>query len=84
MVWPRPHTRPSALQRYRFPAPPYLEDDAFNSVTMHLSIMIPVYNEPHNVARLYMSIYMMLKSVGYRFQVVFVDDSSDDETLLAP
>ena len=43
-----------------------------------LSIVVPLYNEEENVRRLTERIHESLK--GYRYQIIYVDDSSTDAT----
>lgn len=45
-----------------------------------LSIVIPVYNEADNVETLYQEIAASLSVEEYRFEVIFVDDGSTDNT----
>lgn len=45
-----------------------------------LSIVIPVYNEADNVETLYKEIAASLSVEEYRFEVIFVDDGSTDNT----
>jgi len=45
-----------------------------------LSIIIPVYNEEGNVRPLYSSLRPALDGIGRLFEIVFVDDGSEDGT----
>lgn len=47
---------------------------------LELSIIIPVYNEVDNVNQLYQEILATLSHEAYRFEVIFVDDGSQDGT----
>ena len=47
---------------------------------MKLSIVAPLYNEEDSVDRLYRSIVDAVRSEGYEFEVIFVDDGSRDHT----
>lgn len=46
-----------------------------------LSIVVPVYNESDNLYLLYKAIDGTLRTVPYRFELIFVDDGSDDNSL---
>ena len=48
---------------------------------MNLSIVIPLFNEADNVRGLYDGISTALEPTSRRFEIVFVDDGSDDGTL---
>lgn len=48
---------------------------------MDLSIVSPVYNEGENVKRLYAGLMEVLLPLGISFEIVFVDDGSQDESL---
>lgn len=48
---------------------------------MHLSLVIPVYNEEANLPTLFESICRAMKGVGDSWQVIFVDDGSTDNSL---
>lgn len=45
-----------------------------------LSIVIPVYNEEDNVRPLFEQIQAVCKTIGDAYEVLFVDDGSEDET----
>ncbi len=47
---------------------------------MHLSIVIPVFNEAEGLADLQAALGMSLESVTYTWEVVFVDDGSQDQS----
>jgi glycosyltransferase involved in cell wall biosynthesis len=47
----------------------------------HLSIVIPLYNEEGNIAELHKKIKEACLNLGKSFEIVFVDDGSDDETI---
>lgn len=47
---------------------------------IELSIIIPVYNELENVEALYKEIVDVLSKANYLFEVIFVDDGSNDGT----
>ena len=46
----------------------------------YLSIVVPVYNEEDNVKPLYEKIRTVCNEVGKSFEVLFVDDGSNDKT----
>jgi dolichol-phosphate mannosyltransferase len=45
-----------------------------------LSIAIPVYNEEENIEVLYQQLIDVLCSLGYAYELIFVDDGSQDRT----
>ncbi len=45
-----------------------------------LSIVVPVFNEQDSLSPLYMKISEVGRSLAKPFEVVFVDDGSDDKT----
>src|SRR5919106_1465302 len=47
---------------------------------MQLSVVIPVYNEEENVEPLIQEINAALEPLGKQYEVVFVDDGSQDNT----
>lgn len=47
---------------------------------VELSLVIPVYNEVDNIEGLYQEIVGVLSSHNYRYEVIFVDDGSNDGT----
>ena len=50
---------------------------------MDISVVIPVYEERDNVPELHHRIVQALKPMGRKFEVIFVDDASDDGTFEA-
>ena len=46
----------------------------------YLSIVVPVYNEEENVRPLYEKINTVCRSIGVTYEVLFVDDGSQDNT----
>ena len=46
----------------------------------YLSIVVPVYNEEENVLPLYEKIRKVCESIGKTYEVLFVDDGSEDKT----
>ncbi len=49
--------------------------------SVYLSVVIPVYNEEDNVQTLAAEILSALQGAEYTFEVIFVDDASDDRTV---
>ncbi len=47
---------------------------------MNVSVVIPVYNEQENVRPLYRSLREVLVGLGRSYEILFVDDGSDDGT----
>ncbi len=47
---------------------------------MDLSIIIPVKNEEKNVAILHRELTETLKNIGKRYEIIFIDDGSEDNT----
>src|SRR6516165_4163397 len=45
-----------------------------------LSIVVPVYNEAENIERLYAALVDELAKVGRSYEIIVVDDGSDDGT----
>jgi glycosyltransferase involved in cell wall biosynthesis len=50
------------------------------SMTPELSIVIPVYNESPNIARLYEELTSVLGDYGRSYELLIVDDGSKDDT----
>ncbi|WP_059105377.1 glycosyltransferase family 2 protein [Shouchella shacheensis] len=46
-----------------------------------LSVIVPSYNEEQNVEAFYFALRDVLATTHYRWEVIFVDDGSSDETL---
>ncbi|SVA09615.1 uncharacterized protein METZ01_LOCUS62469, partial [marine metagenome] len=46
-----------------------------------LSVVIPVHNEAPNIDQLYRELHKILSSSGHDYELVFVDDGSNDTTL---
>lgn len=46
-----------------------------------ISVVIPVYNEAENISELYGRIKKVEFSTGYRFEIIFVNDGSTDNSL---
>lgn len=45
---------------------------------MQVSVVVPIYNERDNVQRLYDALVPVLNSLGRKFEVIFVNDGSQD------
>jgi glycosyltransferase involved in cell wall biosynthesis len=45
-----------------------------------LSIVIPVFNEEDNIFPLYDGLMAVLESIGYRYEILFVNDASTDNS----
>lgn len=45
-----------------------------------LTVVIPVYNEEKNIAELYRRLKPVLKSITSRYEIIFVNDGSTDQT----
>ena len=46
-----------------------------------LSIIVPIYNESANITPLYKAVSNQLKDLNYDYELLFVDDGSDDDSL---
>ena len=46
-----------------------------------ISIVVPVYNEENSVAILHHEIVGVMRSLGYPYEIIFIDDGSTDKTL---
>lgn len=47
-----------------------------------ISVVVPVHNESENLSFLHKALGVALKEMPYRFELIFVDDGSKDESLL--
>jgi dolichol-phosphate mannosyltransferase len=45
-----------------------------------ISIVIPIYNEAPNIRPLYESVRSIIKKIPHRFELIFVDDGSSDDS----
>ncbi len=50
-------------------------------IIMDLSIVIPIYNEEANIPRLYARVKEVMAAHGYHYELIFVDDGSQDHSL---
>ncbi|MFH1426576.1 MAG: glycosyltransferase family 2 protein [Candidatus Kerfeldbacteria bacterium] len=48
---------------------------------MKYSIIVPVYNESENIAPLHREITETMNSIGEPYEIIFIDDGSDDNTV---
>ena len=48
-----------------------------------LSVIIPVHNEEYNVGAVHTELLHVLRSLPYRFEIIYIDDGSTDGTLQA-
>jgi glycosyltransferase involved in cell wall biosynthesis len=51
-----------------------------SSQSVKLSVVVPVLNEEQNIEPLYKKLSAVLDSLGQNYEVIFVDDGSDDGT----
>ncbi|MBI4779175.1 glycosyltransferase family 2 protein [Candidatus Falkowbacteria bacterium] len=45
-----------------------------------ISVIIPVYNEEGNIAKLHQEVADVCRSAGYEFEIIIIDDGSSDQT----
>jgi glycosyltransferase involved in cell wall biosynthesis len=70
-----------AIRRSWQPAPPFLPTvDAEASYRVAISVVVPVYDEQENVEPLYRSLVQALEALGRSYEIVVVDDGSQDRT----
>ena len=43
-----------------------------------ISMVIPIFNEKQNISPLYQELKAVMKGMGVKYEVIFVDDGSDD------
>ena len=48
---------------------------------MKLSLIVPCYNEEHNINVFYNETYKVVSSTGYDYEIIMIDDGSTDDTL---
>lgn len=46
-----------------------------------ISIILPCFNEEHNIEELYSRLTVVMKSIGDKYELLFVDDGSTDNSL---
>jgi polyisoprenyl-phosphate glycosyltransferase len=60
---------------------PQLDASIARDMEPELSIVIPVFNEEQNISALYGRLIAVLEGGNTNFEIVFVDDGSDDESV---
>jgi glycosyltransferase involved in cell wall biosynthesis len=48
---------------------------------MTVSVVVPLYNEQENVRELHARLKAVMESIGRKYEIIFVDDGSTDQTL---
>lgn len=48
--------------------------------SIEVSVVIPVYNEKQNLSELYQRLSKVLKSTGKKYEIIFINDGSTDNT----
>lgn len=48
---------------------------------IHISVVVPVYNEEGNVSTLHQEIVEVCRTLGCRYEIIFINDGSSDNTL---
>lgn len=56
---------------------------AIDTLTMDLSVVVPLYNEEESVEPLYESISREIRPLGLDYEILFIDDGSRDRTFAA-
>ena len=46
-----------------------------------ISILIPIYNEEGNIVTITNALYKVLMPLPYNYEIIFVDDGSEDNSL---
>ena len=46
------------------------------------SIIVPVYNEEKNISLFYAKIQLILKTLNYKWEIIFINDGSSDKSML--
>jgi len=52
-----------------------------NTKSVFISVIIPVFNEEGNISPLYHKTISSLKNSDYKYEIIFIDDGSTDNTL---
>ena len=47
---------------------------------MHLSVVIPLFNEEKSLDELYSSIVKTISKINLKFEIIFIDDGSKDDS----
>ena len=50
------------------------------NTSLFISLVIPVYNEEDGIQELYQQLIGVIKPLAYRYEIIFVDDGSSDNT----
>lgn len=56
------------------------KSQVFSEGNPQISVVIPAYNEPGNLLRLYTELTEVLSSLNMSWEIIFVDDGSEDKT----
>ncbi|MBF0518563.1 MAG: glycosyltransferase family 2 protein [Nitrospirae bacterium] len=59
-----------------------LEQEKIHQVECQISIVVPMYNESPNVAVFFQRLVPILESTGLSYEIICVNDGSDDDTLV--
>lgn len=54
--------------------------NASNTPTPFISVVLPVFNEQGSLPKLYQKIHQVMTAQRYRYELIFVDDGSDDSS----
>ncbi|MEL7338498.1 MAG: glycosyltransferase, partial [Planctomycetota bacterium] len=52
-----------------------------NKSSLDLSVVVPLFNEEENVELLFSAIKSSLDETDFRYEIIFVDDGSSDQTV---
>jgi undecaprenyl-phosphate 4-deoxy-4-formamido-L-arabinose transferase len=75
---PLPPERPTALEPARASKPSTTVSTT--SDIIHVSVVIPVYNEEAGLASLFARLYPALDALGKRYEIIFINDGSVDRS----
>src|SRR5439155_23865594 len=76
---PAPHVHPA--HEHRVLAGPAVTPESGSGGRMHVSIVLPCYNEEDHVRREIERICAAMDATGYEYELIAVDDASTDSTL---
>ncbi|WP_163859858.1 glycosyltransferase family 2 protein [Paenibacillus elgii] len=51
------------------------------NITLKLSLIVPMYNEGSNISYFYNRITKVLENIGYRYEIICINDGSKDDTM---